>query len=67
MEWLDIEDIAIKLEEFYPDVNILDVRFTDLYSWIKNLPGFKGDLQECNEKILEAIQMSWLNERKLNQ
>jgi FeS assembly protein IscX len=61
--WTDVLDIALALEDLYPNVDILSVRFTDLKSWIMGLPDFKGNPDQCNEKILEAIQMTWLRER----
>jgi FeS assembly protein IscX len=64
MRWTDIYDIAMALEEKYPDVDILQVRFTDLWQWVKALPDFEDDSNRSNEKILEAIQMAWLEERK---
>jgi FeS assembly protein IscX len=63
MRWTDIHDIAIELEEAHPDVEILAVRFTDLWHWVQKLQGFNDDPKKSNEKILEAIQMAWLNER----
>lgn len=63
MKWTDIYDIAIALEENHPDVDILSVRFTDLRQWICDLSDFDDDLNKSNEKILEAIQMAWLDER----
>ncbi len=63
MRWTDIHDIAIALEETYPTVDILTVRFTDLWKWVQALPGFDDDSQRSNERILEAIQMAWLSER----
>lgn len=63
MRWTDTVDIAIELEEQYPTTDILQVRFTDLWQWVQDLPGFKDDPQKSNEKILEAIQMAWLDER----
>jgi FeS assembly protein IscX len=63
MKWTDIYDIAIALEEQYPDVDILSVRYADLWKWISNLSEFDDDPQKSNEKILEAIQMAWLDER----
>jgi FeS assembly protein IscX len=62
MTWTDVTDIAIALREAHPDVEPLSVRFTDLHAWILALPGFEGEPQRSNEKILEAIQMSWLDE-----
>lgn len=63
MRWTDVYDIAIALEDTYPDVSILEVRFTDLWKWVQDLPGFADDPQRSNEKILEAIQAAWLEER----
>ena len=63
MRWTDIHDIAIELEDAYPEVDILHVRFTDLWKWVQELPGFRGEANQANEKILEAIQMAWLDER----
>lgn len=63
MRWTDIHNIAIELEERYPDQEIFQVRFTDLWSWVQDLPGFDDDPKKSNEKILEAIQMAWAEER----
>ena len=62
MKWTDVNDIAIELCEAYPDVDPLGVRFTDLREWVTGLPGFDDDPERCGEKILEAIQMAWLDE-----
>lgn len=63
MRWTDIHDIAIELEDAHPDVDILQVRFTDLWTWVQALPGFDDDPDKSSEKVLEAIQMAWLDER----
>ncbi len=63
MNWTDTLDIAIALDEAHPDVDPQWVRFTDLHAWVLELPGFAGDPEKSNEKILEAIQMSWIEER----
>jgi FeS assembly protein IscX len=60
--WTDIYRIAEKLAETHPDVQPLSVRFTDLYQWVVSLPDFADDPKKSNEKILEAIQMAWLEE-----
>ena len=64
MRWTDIYDIAIELEDTRPEVDILHVRFTDLWKWVQELPGFDDDPAKSSEKILEAIQMAWLDERE---
>ena len=64
MTWTDIEDIAIALHQKFPDLDPLGVRFTDLHKWILELPGFQGDPKKSGEKILEAIQMAWVDERE---
>jgi FeS assembly protein IscX len=62
MKWSDVREIAIELADRYPETKPLTVRFTDMHRWITELPGFDDDPQKSNEKILEAIQMAWLDE-----
>lgn len=62
MKWTDVNDIAIELVDTHPDVDPLSVRFTDLRDWVMALPEFDDDPEHCGEKILEAIQMAWLDE-----
>jgi FeS assembly protein IscX len=64
MKWTDVNDIAIELEERHPDVDVVNLRFTDLHKWVMALPGFSDDPNRSNEKILEAIQMAWIDERR---
>jgi FeS assembly protein IscX len=64
MKWTDIRDIAIELEEAHPDADVVNLRFTDLHKWVCALPGFDDDPKRSNEKILEAIQAAWLEERE---
>jgi FeS assembly protein IscX len=63
LAWTDVREIAIRLAEKHPDVDPLSVRFTDLHRWVTELPGFTGDPKKSNEQILEAIQMTWIDER----
>lgn len=63
LRWTDVRDIAIALEEVHPDVDIVNLRFTDLHKWVMALPGFGDDPNRSNEKILETIQQMWLDER----
>ncbi len=62
MKWTDTQDIAIALTDQYPDIDPKTVRFTDLYQWVLQLPGFDDDPKRCGEKILEAIQIVWIDE-----
>ncbi len=63
MKWTDIHEIAIGLEDTHPDADNVNLRFTDLHRWVIELPGFDDDPNRSNEKILEAIQMAWIDER----
>ena len=63
LKWSDTIDIAILLEEKYPDKDNLNLRFTDLHKWILELEDFEDDPEASNEKILEAIQLAWIDER----
>jgi FeS assembly protein IscX len=62
MKWTDTRDIAIALSEAHPEADPEAVRFTDLYKWVLALPGFDDDPKRCGEKILEAIQATWIEE-----
>jgi FeS assembly protein IscX len=62
--WTDVHEIAWRLKEAHPDVDPLALRFTDLHRWVSALPGFADDPEKSNEKLLEAIQMAWLDERE---
>ncbi len=63
IKWTDTNEIAILLEEKYPEKDNINPRFTDLHNWILNLEGFDDSPSNSNEKILEAIQMAWIDER----
>lgn len=62
LRWTDIREIAIELCEAHPEVNPMTVRFTDLHKWVMDLPDFEDDPNHSGEKILEAIQMAWMDE-----
>lgn len=63
LKWTDSLDIAIELDEKYPDVDPTAVRFTELREWVIGLDEFDDDPEHSGEKILEAIQMAWIEER----
>ena len=63
LKWTDTLDIAIALDETHPDVDPQYVRFTDLHQWVCDLEEFEDDAEASSEKILEAIQMTWIDEK----
>ena len=63
IKWTDTIEIAILLEEKFPEKDNIKLRFTDLHNWVINLEGFDDSPSNSNEKILEAIQMAWIDER----
>lgn len=63
LRWTDVQEIALELEDAHPDTDVVNLRFTDLHRWVRELPGFSDEPNKSNEKILEAIQMAWLAER----
>ena len=46
----------------YPDIDPKTIRFTDLMQWVLELDGFTDNENNCGERILEAIQMAWIEE-----
>jgi len=61
--WTDSLEIAISLEEAHPDIDPITINFVELRELVMALEGFdEGDTQ-CGEKILEAIQMCWIDEK----
>lgn len=62
MKWTDSLDIAIELSEAHPEIDPRTIRFTDLHSWVTELPEFDDVPEHSGEKILEAIQMAWIDE-----
>ena len=62
MKWTDTREIAIALSEAFPEIDPMTVNFVDLHNWICALPGFDDDPKRSGERILEAIQMAWIEE-----
>jgi len=62
MKWTDVRLVAIELAEAHPEVDPKTVRFTDLHNWVVALEDFNDDHGRGGEKVLEAIQMAWIDE-----
>lgn len=62
LTWEMAEDIGIALNEKFPEIDPLTVRFTDLHRMVTELEEFDDDPQRSNEAKLEAIQMAWHEE-----
>jgi FeS assembly protein IscX len=64
LKWVDSLDIAIELDEAHPDVDPKFVNFVDLRQWVLELEDFDDDPEHSGERILEAIQLAWMEERE---
>ena len=62
LKWVDVLDIAIELSETWADTDPTTINFVDLRAKVMALPGFDDDPDRCGEKVLEAIQMAWMDE-----
>jgi len=63
MKWTDTLDVAIALADAHPDIDPQYINFVDLHRWVMELPDFSDDPKRSGEKILEAIQQAWIEER----
>jgi FeS assembly protein IscX len=64
LKWTDSLEIAIQLDEAHPDVDPQYVNFVDLHKWVMALEEFDDDPEHSGERILEAIQMAWMEEKE---
>lgn len=64
LKWTDTRDIAIALDETHPDTDPRYINFVDLRAWVTALAEFDDDPTRSGEKILEAIQLAWIEERE---
>jgi FeS assembly protein IscX len=64
LKWTDSLEIAMQLDETYPDVDPKYVNFVDLRNWVMALDEFDDDPEHSGERILEAIQMAWMEEKE---
>ena len=63
ISWTDSFEIAISLEDAHPDIDPLTINFVKLRELVIALEDFKEGDTQCGEKILEAIQMCWIDEK----
>lgn len=64
MHWLDVQEIAEELEDAHPGIDPRTVSFPTLRALVMALPGFAEQPgHPSNERILEAIQAAWIDER----
>ena len=63
ISWTDSLEIAISLEETYPNIDPITINFVDLRELVMTLEDFDEGDTHCGEKVLEAIQMCWIDEK----
>ncbi len=64
LKWTDSLDIAIELDDAHPDQDPRQLNFVQLREWVLALPEFDDLPEHCGERVLEAIQMAWIEERE---
>lgn len=65
MHWLDVTAIAEALCDAHHDIDPATVNFPALRAFVLALPEFSEQSgHPCNERILEAIQQAWIDERE---
>ena len=62
--WTDSLEIAISLEENSPDIDPKTINFVDLRQLVIDLDDFEEGQSNCGERVLEAIQMNWIEEKE---
>lgn len=62
MKWSDVFEIAMELADTHEDADPQYVNFVDLRRWVLEMENFDDDPDRCGEKVLEAIQMAWIEE-----
>ena len=63
ISWTDSLEIAISLEEAHPDIDPITINFVELRELVMALEDFNESDTQCGEKVLEAIQMCWIDEK----
>jgi FeS assembly protein IscX len=63
--WLDVERLGEALADAHPEIDPLSIAFPRLKALVMALPGFAEQPgHPANERILEAIQQAWIEERE---
>ena len=63
IRWTDSLEIAISLAEAHPDIDPITINFVELRELVMALEDFNEGNTHCGEKVLEAIQMCWIDEK----
>jgi len=63
LKWVDVQEVAIQLAELHPEISPLSVNFVTLRNLVMELPEFDDVPDRGGEKVLEAIQTAWIEER----
>ena len=63
MLWTDIYEIVDELIEKHSETDPDKILFVDLRKMVIDLDGFSDDPDRSNEKILEASQATWIDEK----
>ena len=53
IHWTDAEEIGIQLQEKYPDLDPLTVRFTDLRRYVIELEGFADEFSSILSRQID--------------
>ena len=60
--WTDSLEIAISLADNFPEIDPRTINFVNLRALVLNLEDFEEADSKCGERVLEAIQMNWIEE-----
>jgi FeS assembly protein IscX len=60
--WTDSLEIAMSLADNFPEIDPKTINFVDLRTLVLNLEDFEEADSKCGERVLEAIQMNWIEE-----
>ena len=60
--WTDSLEIAINLTDKFPEIDPKTINFVDLRNMVMDLDEFEEGESKCGERVLEAIQMYWIDE-----